>query len=140
MENSFRLDIRLSEGNVELATLHLCQIIFVDNALFPWLILVPRRPDIIELIDLQETDRITLIKEISLISEVMQEIFVPDKLNIAALGNIVPQLHVHVIARYQGDSAWPHPVFGKVSAPYELESRAKIISKLKDKINSRLMQ
>lgn len=85
-------------------------------------------------------DRLTLIQEISMISEIMQDVCSPDKLNVATLGNIVPQLHVHIIARYQNDSAWPQPVFGGSSKAYDLEFRNAIIKKLKEKIILQLLR
>lgn len=139
MENSFSLDPRLTESSTDVAALELCKVLLVDNALFPWLILVPQRAGVKEIIDLNAEDRITLIQEISMISEIMQEAFSPDKLNVAALGNIVPQLHVHIIARYQTDSAWPQPVFGSSSKPYDIESRDSIIKQLKERIILRLL-
>jgi diadenosine tetraphosphate (Ap4A) HIT family hydrolase len=140
MENSFYLDPRLAEGSIGVASLELCEVLLFNNALFPWVILVPQRAEIKEIIDLNAQDRITLIQEISMISEIMQEVFSPDKLNVAALGNIVPQLHVHIIARYQSDSAWPQPVFGNGKKPYDPEYSGKIINRLKEKIILRLLK
>lgn len=140
MENTFYLDPRLTESSTDVATLELCKVLLVDNALFPWLLLVPQRTNIKEIIDLNAKDRLTLIQEISMISEIMQDVFSPDKLNVATLGNIVPQLHVHIIARYQNDSAWPQPVFGGSSKAYDLESRNAIIKKLKEKIILQLLR
>jgi len=140
MENAFYLDPRLTESSFDVAALELCKVLLVDNALFPWVILVPQRAGIKEIIDLNAQDRITLIQEISMISEIMREVFSPDKLNVAALGNIVPQLHVHIIARYQSDSAWPQPVFGNSTKPYGPEYSGKLINRLKEKIILRLLK
>lgn len=84
----------------------------MDDARFPWLILVPRIAGARELTDLDEADRHALLGEISAVGRALEARLTPDKLNIAALGNIVPQLHVHLIARFIGDAAWPQPVWG----------------------------
>jgi diadenosine tetraphosphate (Ap4A) HIT family hydrolase len=130
----FKLDQRLKNDAFILGDMALSKLILVDNSLFPWVILVPKRNNVSEIIDLNNEDRILLLDEISLVSKKMQQIFKPDKLNIAALGNIVPQLHVHVIARYTQDKAWPQPVFGKEKEAYTTESRERIISLFKDLI------
>ncbi|MBN8827531.1 MAG: HIT family protein [Sphingobacteriia bacterium] len=127
--DTFILDERLKNDGVKLTDLKLSQVILVDNSLFPWIVLVPKKNDLKEIIDLSEQDRITLMEEISFISNVMKEIFAPDKLNVAALGNIVSQLHIHVIARYTNDSAWPNPVFGREKEPYTAAQREIIINK-----------
>ena len=82
------------------------------DARFPWAILVPRRADKREILDLDPRDRAMLSRETEAVSEAMQRLFRPTKLNIAAIGNVVAQLHVHVIARYENDAAWPKPVWG----------------------------
>jgi diadenosine tetraphosphate (Ap4A) HIT family hydrolase len=119
MAKEFSLDSRLASNGEVVSTLLLSRVIFVNNKLFPWLILVPQRPDIREIIDLKEAEQQTLLKEIILISKVVKEVFNPFKLNIAALGNMVPQLHVHIVGRFETDAAWPDPVFGKGSEPYD---------------------
>src|SRR5690606_5199049 len=92
--------------------LSLSAVRLMNDARFPWLVLVPRRARITELVDLEETDQIALLGEINRAAIALRELERPDKLNIAALGNLVPQLHVHVIARFRSDEAWPKPVFG----------------------------
>jgi diadenosine tetraphosphate (Ap4A) HIT family hydrolase len=130
----FKLDQRLKNDGFILGDMALSKLILVDNSLFPWVILVPKRSNVSEIIDLNNEDRILLLDEISLVSKKMQQIFKPDKLNIAALGNIVPQLHVHIIARYTQDKAWPQPVFGKEKELYTAENRERIIPLFKDLI------
>ncbi len=88
----------------------------MNDARFPWLILVPRRNDLSELIDLDASDRATLMEEIAAVSAVLKSRPGVDKINIGALGNIVRQLHVHVVARSVGDAAWPGPVWGAGAA------------------------
>jgi diadenosine tetraphosphate (Ap4A) HIT family hydrolase len=96
------------------------------NALFPWLVLVPTQDGLSEIIDLSEPDRLALMQEIAAVSELVREVFSPYKLNIAALGNVVEQLHIHIIARYRHDSAWPDPVWGRGSRDYDNQSLAEI--------------
>ncbi len=84
----------------------------MDNAAWPWLILVPRRPGLREIHDLAAADRTLLVEETAAASRVLQRLHAPDKLNVAAIGNIVEQLHVHVVARRKDDPAWPNPVWG----------------------------
>jgi diadenosine tetraphosphate (Ap4A) HIT family hydrolase len=104
----------------------LCHLLLMRDANYPWCILVPDRDDISEIHQLSETDQQQLLRESSLLSVSMESAFSPDKLNIAALGNVVPQLHLHHIARYHTDAAWPAPVWGRVPAKpyleYELEA------------------
>jgi diadenosine tetraphosphate (Ap4A) HIT family hydrolase len=104
----------------------LCHLLLMRDANYPWCILVPDRDDISEIHQLSETDQQQLLRESSLLSVAMESAFSPDKLNIAALGNVVPQLHLHHIARYRSDAAWPAPVWGRVPAKpyleYELEA------------------
>jgi diadenosine tetraphosphate (Ap4A) HIT family hydrolase len=92
--------------------------------------MVPRRPDIQEIIDLPAEDRSVLMEEICLVSEQMRMSFNPDKINVAALGNMVPQLHIHVVARYRDDPVWPNPVWGTPSVPYDEMIRKSVMDKL----------
>ena len=94
--------------------LALCRLLLMDDSQYPWFILVPERHDISEVHQLDDADRARLWEESALLSRALVKGFVPDKLNIAALGNVVPQLHVHHIARYRHDPAWPAPVWGKL--------------------------
>ncbi len=106
------LDPRLEADSTFILNLDLCQVRLSHNAAFPWILLIPNRPNVREIIDLGEADRGVLMEEIAKASQVMRSIFTPTKLNVAALGNIVPQLHVHIIARYDNDAAWPGSVWG----------------------------
>ena len=112
----FRLDPRLDQDTVPLARLSLAHVRLMCDARYPWLILVPAKPDLRELYDLDASDRTQLIEEITHVSRVLERLFKPDKINVGALGNIVRQLHIHVIARRLGDSAWPGPVWGQGAA------------------------
>lgn len=116
---SFLLDPKLEADTIPVGDLPLSRVLLMDDARFPWLILVPRHAGLSELIDIDEAGRTTLMKEIAQASRVLKQRFGPDKLNVAALGNQVAQLHVHVIARFRSDAAWPQPVWGKGTAePY----------------------
>ncbi len=122
------LDSRLARDSIEMGALPLCQVRLMDAKEFPWVILVPQRPQLREIIDLPREDRFQLMDEIAGVSEAMQCCFAPDKLNIAALGNIVSQLHIHVIARYESDRAWPSPVWGASLTPMSAQNRHDRIS------------
>lgn len=116
----FTLDERLAADTVPVCRLPLSHVLLMRDSNYPWLILVPERAGLIELTDLDGPDAAQLMTEIRLAERVMAARFRPTKLNVAALGNMVPQLHVHVIVRQTGDPAWPKPVWGVVPArPYE---------------------
>ncbi|NMR24885.1 HIT domain-containing protein [Pseudoalteromonas sp. NEC-BIFX-2020_015] len=104
---------------IEVADWPLCKVLLMNDSQYPWFILVPRQAGLKESIDLSDDDQIVLMNESAKLSHLLQSIFNPDKLNVAALGNMVPQLHIHHIARFKTDVAWPAPVWGKFSAvPY----------------------
>jgi len=115
----FELHPRLAADTFEITRLPLCRVLLMNDAHYPWLILVPQRLGIREIHELSDADQIQLIRESSRVARVMSELFKPDKMNIAALGNVVPQLHIHHIARFETDAAWPKPVWGHIPArPY----------------------
>ena len=105
---------QLERDTTPLGDLPLSRVLIINDANYPWLLLVPRRYDAVELIDLNEVERAQLMAEIALASGALKEVTECDKLNVAALGNAVPQLHVHIIARRKTDKAWPKPVWGVV--------------------------
>ena len=111
-DSMFVLDERLIADTHRIGDFELSRVLLMDDARFPWLILVPRRNGIRELIELSRNDQHRLLDEVNRCAHVLHALDKPDKLNIAALGNIVPQLHIHVIARHIGDAAWPRPVWG----------------------------
>lgn len=118
-QSGFALSPRLAADTVPVCTLALCQVLLMNNTDWPWLILVPRREAVRELIDLSEADQQQLTREIAVASAVLQHEYQPYKLNVAALGNVVEQLHVHVIARHTTDPAWPAPVWNlRPATPY----------------------
>jgi diadenosine tetraphosphate (Ap4A) HIT family hydrolase len=112
MDDAFQLNERLEADTYALGDFPLCRVLLMDDARYPWLILVPRRADAIEIIDLPVSDRAALIEEIAKAQQALTAVMHPDKLNVGALGNVVKQLHVHVIARFVSDPAGPGPVWG----------------------------
>jgi diadenosine tetraphosphate (Ap4A) HIT family hydrolase len=107
----FTLDHRLEESSHFLEDWDLCRVALKNDTSFPWLYLVPKRENIREIYELSATDQNLLIQEISLASRALAKIYKADKINTAALGNMVPQLHVHVFSRFKDDLAWPNPVW-----------------------------
>lgn len=119
MPEPFTLHPQLAADTLPLSDLELCTVRLMNNAALPWVILVPRQPGMRDTIDLPEAGQLQLMREISQVSLALKQAFKPDKLNMAALGNMVPQLHVHIIARFSSDAAWPKPVWGNLPAqPY----------------------
>lgn len=108
----FELHPRLAEDTLAVGDFPLCRLLLMNDASYPWFILVPRRAEIREIFELARHDQQQLLDESSQLSRVLNRVFYADKLNIAALGNMVPQLHIHHIVRYQSDRAWPNPVWG----------------------------
>ena len=128
----FALHPQLAADTFEIGRLELSRVLLMNDSRYPWLILVPEKPDLVELVDLGNTDLSRLTGEIRRTSLALRECFSPDKLNVAALGNMVPQLHVHVIARFRNDSAWPRPVWGGPPAPpYPAAAAVKRINDLR---------
>jgi diadenosine tetraphosphate (Ap4A) HIT family hydrolase len=112
----FELDPRLDADGLYVADWPLCRVLRMNDRAYPWLILVPRRPGMRDIIDLETPDQQALLGEIAKASRAIRRALRPEKLNVAALGNVVPQLHVHVIGRFSDDPAWPRPIWG-VQAP-----------------------
>ena len=126
----FTLDQQLENDTFPVTELELCTVRLMNNAHYPWLILVPQRPDVMELIDLNADDQLMLWNEITYVSAYLRTEFMPDKLNVAALGNQVSQLHVHIIGRYTNDMAWPQPVWGKEPYPYRDDVKTLMMERL----------
>ncbi|CAA0081385.1 Uncharacterised protein [BD1-7 clade bacterium] len=128
----FELDPQLQGDSVSLGKLALCEVLLAKDANYPWLILVPHRASITEIYQLPDEDQLQLSKEVSLVSRLMATHFLAHKMNVAALGNVVSQLHVHVIARFDYDPAWPAPIWGKAKATaYEAEELETTINSLR---------
>ncbi len=116
----FSLDKRLAASTVHALDLTVSRVLVMDDARYPWLVLVPRRAHLTELFELDPTDRVMLTEELTIAAAKLKALTGCHKINVANLGNVVPQLHIHVIARNIGDPAWPGPVWGKGDAvPYE---------------------
>ncbi len=128
----FELNGRLAADTVFVADWPLSRVLLMNDARYPWLILVPRRADITELFQLSIADRAVLTEEISSAGESLKSRCKAAKINIGALGNLVPQLHIHVVARNPGDAAWPGPVWGNGTAvAYDDASRDALLAKLR---------
>ncbi|MFV3128734.1 HIT domain-containing protein [Niveispirillum sp. KHB5.9] len=139
METGFDLDARLATDTVALCDWPLCRVLLMRNRLFPWLILVPRRAGAVEIHRLTAADQVLLTRETSAAARVLESLFQPDKINIGALGNVVSQLHMHVIARRRDDPAWPGPVWGRgLSAAYGGDELASLADQLRDLLNNEI--
>jgi diadenosine tetraphosphate (Ap4A) HIT family hydrolase len=131
-QTTWSLNPQLAQDTVPVGDLALSRVLLTNDANYPWLILVPRRPALIELIDLEPNEQVQLLAEIDAAARALKGAIPCDKLNIAALGNQVAQLHVHVIARRHSDAAWPKPVWGTAPpTPYAPSARASLIAALR---------
>ena len=129
---AFALDPRLAADTHLVADYELCRVLLMDDARFPWVILVPRRAGLTELIELSRDEQHALLDEVNRVAHGLHLLLKPDKLNVAALGNVVPQLHVHVIARFRADAAWPRPVWGVGERePYTADALARRLAALR---------
>ena len=132
---SWELHPQLEKDTTALGDLALSRVLIINDATYPWLLLVPRRRDVIEIIDLNEVEQAQLMTEIARVAGALKDVVGCDKLNIAALGNVVPQLHVHVIARRKGDPAWPKPVWGaSPPIPHDPGALDRFVTALRKKI------
>lgn len=130
----FTLDPRLAADTAFVADWGLSRVLLMDDARFPWLILVPRRDGLVELDDLAPEEQVQLLGEINRAMALLRNAAPCGKLNVGALGNMVRQLHVHVVARREGDAAWPGPVWGSGAAVrYEESTREALITKLRSR-------
>ena len=111
--------------------LKLCSIRLIDNQNFPWIILIPKRKGVTDITNLNSNDQILLIKEIVLASKLMKKVFKTNNLNVEKIGNIVSQLHIHIIARYKNDLTWPLSVWVKKGKIYSKDNLSLALSKLK---------
>jgi diadenosine tetraphosphate (Ap4A) HIT family hydrolase len=128
----FQLHERLANDTVKVGEFTLCDVLLMNDANYPWVILVPRRAAISEIHQLVESDQLQLMRESVFVGGKMQVHFQADKMNVAALGNVVSQLHIHHVARYVNDVAWPKPVWGVVSnRRYEQQDLDAMVISLK---------
>ena len=129
------LDPQLARDTVLVGELPLARVVLMNDANYPWLILVPRHPGAVEIIDLTDEQQDLLMDEIALLARVLKDVTGCDKLNIAAIGNVVSQLHIHIVARRKGDAAWPKPVWGAAPArAYDAATRDQLIAAIRQEV------
>ena len=128
---SFKLEKKFLKTSHHLIDLKLCTIRINDNSKFPWIILIPKRNKITDISDLNSNDQTLLMKEIVYVSKVMKKLFKTSKLNVEKIGNIVPQLHIHIIARSKKDSSWPLSVWVVKGKSYSKTALKVIVDKLR---------
>ena len=134
-QSGWALDPQIERDTMPIGDMALCRVLLMRDANYPWLLLVPRRHGASELTDLDAAEQVQLIAETAKAADVLKTFTACDKINLAALGNVVPQLHVHVIARRRSDPAWPKPVWNVVPArPYEPAEAEKLIGALKQRL------
>ncbi len=134
-EPTFILHPQLESDSTFITDLSLCSVRLINDSNYPWVVLVPRREGAIEVYKLDQADQQQLTLESEALCKAMEALFKPDKMNVAALGNMVPQLHIHHIARFKTDSAWPAPIWGVThSTPYDQEAMQQRIKSIKDKL------
>ena len=127
----FCIHPRLERDCLPLGNFDLCRLLLMSDSRYPWFILVPMREGVSEIFQLPELEQQQLIRESSRLAEALVRTFQPDKLNIAAIGNLVPQLHIHHVVRYATDVAWPAPVWGKLPAvPYDEGDAETVVARL----------
>ncbi len=132
----FELHPRLNEDCITIGSFPLCQLLLMNDCNYPWFILVPQREGIREIFELSEADQQQLLSESSLLSKFIARHFKADKINVAALGNMVPQLHIHHIGRFETDPAWPAPVWGHAPAvPYSEQARDELLLLTREVLN-----
>jgi len=130
---AFQLHPRLEQDCIAVGRFDLCQLLIMNDSQYPWIILVPQKPDISEIYQLEKPDRQLLSEESAYLAENLAVLYRADKINIAAIGNLVSQLHIHHIVRYRTDKAWPAPVWGKFDAvPYTEQQIAEHLSLLRE--------
>lgn len=128
----FTLNPKLEADTIFISDLKISRLLLMNDANYVWLILVPRKENLVELTDLSFDEQVEVLGEINLLGRILQKEFACDKLNIAALGNVVKQLHIHVIARKENDATFPKPVWGNAPAvPYQEEDAKKLIAQIK---------
>ena len=127
---SFKLDRKFLKSSHHITDLKLCSIRLHDNFKFPWIILIPKRIKITDITDLNSKDQILLMKELVYVSRLMKKLFKTSKLNVENIGNLVPHLHIHVVARHKKDTSWPLSVWVVKGKPYSKVALSEILSKI----------
>jgi len=128
---SFKLHKKFLKSSHHLLDLKLCKVRLHDNSKFPWIMLIPNRKNINDITDLNTKDQMLLMKEIIFSSKVMKKLFKTSKLNVEKIGNIVPQLHIHIIARYKKDSSWPLSVWVVKGKLYSAKALKEVVNKIR---------
>ncbi|MDB3889196.1 HIT family protein [Candidatus Pelagibacter sp.] len=128
---SFKLHKKFSKSSHHLLDLKLCTVRLHDNSKFPWIMLIPKRKDINDITDLISKDQMLLMREIVFSSKIMKKLFKTSKLNVEKVGNIVPQLHIHIIARYKKDNSWPLSVWVVKGKPYSAKALKEVVNKIR---------
>jgi diadenosine tetraphosphate (Ap4A) HIT family hydrolase len=132
----FTLHARLQQDCITVGRFELCRLLMMNDSLYPWFILVPEKADVSEIYQLKQSERELLIEESSYLAENLAMLYQADKMNVAAIGNMVPQLHIHHIVRYRTDKAWPAPVWGKFDAvPLTELQIGDHLAKVKNQLN-----
>jgi diadenosine tetraphosphate (Ap4A) HIT family hydrolase len=131
MSEIFELHADLQRDGLEIADLPLCKLLLCNDSHYPWFIMVPRRVGVKDIYQLAWEDQLQFLNESSAMSEILMQCFNGDKMNVAALGNVTPQLHIHHVVRFTGDPAWPKPIWGQLPLkPYSAEQLNEIKAKL----------
>ena len=139
MSTQFELHERLAQDTIRIGTLPLCELLLMNDAQYPWAILVPRLANLTELHQVPESDQRQLLAEINTVSHGLEHLYQPHKINVATLGNQVAQLHIHVIARFKQDAAWPNPVWGvRPTVAYTTEQLDDTCARWRTALNSGL--
>ena len=135
MTKTFQLHPRLKEDCITIGRFDLCQLLMMNDSQYPWFILVPEKADIKEIYQLTKPERLTLTEESSYLAENLVTLYKADKINIAAIGNLVSQLHIHHVVRYQTDKAWPVPIWGKFDPiPYTRQQISDNVARVKEQL------
>ena len=127
----FKLNNKFLKSSHHLLDLKLCTVRLNDNSKFPWIMLIPKRKNINDITDLNSKDQMLLMKEIVFSSKIMKKLFKTSKLNVEKVGNIVPQLHIHIIARYKKDSSWPLSVWVVKGKLYSAKALKEVVNKIR---------
>lgn len=136
--SKFELHPRLAADTAFITDLPLSSVLLINDSQYPWTLLVPRRPGIKEAHHLSNTDQQQLLNESNRLCRAMETLFTPDKLNVAAIGNMVPQLHIHHIARFTSDATWPAPVWGALPAvPYTQTALDNLVQQLEQAVSDK---
>ena len=134
---TFKINKKFLNSSHHVLELKLCSLRLNDNSKFPWIILIPKRKNVSDMSDLNSKDQILLMKEIVYVSKFMKKLFKASKINIEKIGNLVPQLHIHIIARRKKDSSWPLSVWVTKSEKYSKLALVKILEKVKKRLNKK---